>query len=88
MTGSLKKTAATPGGGAGSAALPAGAGAAEMLRARHWESLAQRTRLASSGPEMRALHDDSRLTSYITGSAQVPLGQLEILESGDMNLRG
>lgn len=61
----------------------AGADHVEALRARHWEMLAQRTRLASSGAELRALRGDSRLATYITGPAPVPVGQLEILEQGD-----
>jgi hypothetical protein len=54
-------------------------------RARRWEELASRTRLASNGVEMRALYDDSRTERYVTASVVVPLGQLEILERGTLS---
>jgi hypothetical protein len=57
-------------------------GGTALRRERHWDDLASRTRLAGSGEELRALHGESRLDRYVTGPAEVPLGQLEILERG------
>lgn len=56
------------------------AGAARV--AKMWDELASRTRLASCGAEMRALHGEARLGQHLRGPAEVPVGQLEILERG------